>query len=388
MCSLISEAKLYALVEQIYAAAQSPSEWQHVLDGIAAAVPKTSAAVLIRSQSAERGLHIVHANFPPGAIDDYMTHHADSSPWTCIFRNVATGEPFATEDHVPLSTIKHSLFYTHFLTRYAIGGGFGVKLWDRLDGRATFMVTCPFDSIEPLKLGMLEIIAKLAPHLQRSLATRWALRRERAKGLEDGLMGQVDPVFILNNRREVIFLNSAACAARDAGIVHVDSVSRQFRLQSRADNATLEALFEAPAGEFATEAAKPRRLMAFSIAGTANPNALELMALPAAVDSAVQDFFGDTSREPRTLLTLRLRAGHRSPRVEDIRAVLGLSPREADVALGLAEGHSPEELAKNLRVTVDTVRWHLKNIYYHVGCSSQSELVRTVLSLVGPARVD
>jgi DNA-binding CsgD family transcriptional regulator len=387
MSNLIASDKLYELIEIIYAAAKTPNEWQNFLAKFEEVVPGTSVAILIRSLSSERGVHAIHHNFRNGAIEEYLKSHAETAPWISIAKEIECGVAFSTEDHVPLSSIMKTAFYKDFLKPFGIGGGFGVKLWDRSDGRAVFIATCTHDRIAGLKPMMLALINALTPHLQRVVALRWALRRERAKGLEEGLVRQVNPVFVLNCRRQVLFMNSAALRAHSEGIVEVDKANRTFRLISKNDNAALDRLIEAGRPVAGRSRGHARQLMSFSISGAPNPNALELLMLPAALEEPPQDIFSDATKEPQMLIVLRLRGRVQPPSVEDIRAILSLSPREAEVALGLANGHYPEELAKVLDVSVDTVRWHLKNIYQRVGCSSQAELVRVVLSLVGPAQL-
>ena len=64
-----------------------------------------------------------------------------------------------------------------------------------------------------------------------------------------------------------------------------------------------------------------------------------------------------------------------------VSAVLGLTPAESRVAVGLAEGRSVDEMAGATGNTKDAVYWHLKRIYRKLSISRQAELVRLVLSL-------
>ncbi len=51
-----------------------------------------------------------------------------------------------------------------------------------------------------------------------------------------------------------------------------------------------------------------------------------------------------------------------------------LTDRESEVAQLLVQGRSYKEIADNLSITLETVRWHIKNIYPKVGVHSRSEL--------------
>lgn len=56
-----------------------------------------------------------------------------------------------------------------------------------------------------------------------------------------------------------------------------------------------------------------------------------------------------------------------------------LTPREREVLNGLAGGNSYLALAKNLNISADTVRFHIRNIYRKLQAHSQSEAVAKAL---------
>ena len=66
-------------------------------------------------------------------------------------------------------------------------------------------------------------------------------------------------------------------------------------------------------------------------------------------------------------------------RVAAVRAQ-GLTATETRVAMRLADGLRPREIASELGVSVETIRSHLKHAYGKAGVHRQSELVRFVLS--------
>jgi DNA-binding CsgD family transcriptional regulator len=397
MRTVLAEERFYELVELIYAAAQAPDQWQTFVSAFAEAVPGTSAALMVRSAVAEGGVFMVHAMFSPGAIPEFLRNHADSSPWITVLRSVETGVPFATEDHVPLASIRSTEFYRELLKPHRIAGGFGVKLWDRVDGRAMFIATCGEDLLVPMKIKLLPVIERLTPHLQRSLALCWALRRERARGLEEGLARQADAVFVLNKRREVVFTNAAGRKALEEKVVKLNSSTQRLRLSSAKDSAAFDHLVDlvsasAPLRGTASRAqqhvvSKQRRIMTFTAPGASGPNLLEILPLPSAEASPAESIFLDKLKEPHVLVTVRRRGGLSAPSIEDIRIALNLSQKEAEVTLAIVEGRSIEEFATSRQVSVDTVRWHLKNIYRRTDCSSQADLLRLVLSLVGRANL-
>ncbi len=66
-----------------------------------------------------------------------------------------------------------------------------------------------------------------------------------------------------------------------------------------------------------------------------------------------------------------------APRRLDLEA---LSPRERQVASLLRAGRADPWIARRLRVSVATVRWHLTNVYRKAGLSGRAELRTAVLA--------
>ena len=64
-----------------------------------------------------------------------------------------------------------------------------------------------------------------------------------------------------------------------------------------------------------------------------------------------------------------------------VAAALGLTPRESQVAVWLAEGKSVDEMALTTGHTKGAIYWHLKQIYQKHHISRQADLVRLVLSI-------
>ena len=64
-----------------------------------------------------------------------------------------------------------------------------------------------------------------------------------------------------------------------------------------------------------------------------------------------------------------------------LRTFFGLSRAEAELAVLLADGHSPAEIAERRGVSLATVRVQLRNIASKLGCNRQSDVVRAVTSM-------
>jgi DNA-binding CsgD family transcriptional regulator len=72
-----------------------------------------------------------------------------------------------------------------------------------------------------------------------------------------------------------------------------------------------------------------------------------------------------------------------APRLDPLIVSLafGLTPAEADVAMSIAEGDSPDEVARRRGVNVVTIRAQLRTIYAKLGVQRLPEMVRMILEL-------
>lgn len=77
---------------------------------------------------------------------------------------------------------------------------------------------------------------------------------------------------------------------------------------------------------------------------------------------------------------------HPSPTIRHLQLAFELTRREAEVAILLAEGMNPKAISTSLRVSVETVRSHIKRSLLKAGAHSQADLVARVLRSVQPIR--
>ncbi len=86
----------------------------------------------------------------------------------------------------------------------------------------------------------------------------------------------------------------------------------------------------------------------------------------------------DGSGAGRMLVRVSLPDLH-GPRLAFLRDRFSLTEAECRVAVEVAEGHKTAEVARRLRVSIHTVRRHLKEIFPKVGVHTQAALVRALL---------
>ena len=90
---------------------------------------------------------------------------------------------------------------------------------------------------------------------------------------------------------------------------------------------------------------------------------------------------------PWQVAALVLVVDHAPTRIDPafVETVLGLTPAESQIAVLLAEGRTPRDIAAMTGRKERTVRWHVQQVFEKRGISCQVDLVRQVLSLASPS---
>lgn len=91
--------------------------------------------------------------------------------------------------------------------------------------------------------------------------------------------------------------------------------------------------------------------------------------------------FARDTRRLALLLVGQRGDGEAMPSQDDLRQLFDLTPAESKVAIMLCAGRAPKEIARDLQVSVATVRSHLASLLAKTGTSRQVQLVRLMMSL-------
>lgn len=105
--------------------------------------------------------------------------------------------------------------------------------------------------------------------------------------------------------------------------------------------------------------------------------------LPGAAGRSAPPWAGSVVTFGRVTVALLILKDVPSARTDPVKVgrALGLTPRQAQIALWISDGVSTREIATRGAMTLTTVRRHLEAIFVRVGCHSRAELVARVLSI-------
>lgn len=205
--------------------------------------------------------------------------------------------------------------------------------------------------------GAVDILDHLRPHLARAVQLSTRLVSERRLGAINALEVVGSGAALLDRRGHV--QNANQLFERALG----DQVGRNTRLKLR-DPGADRLLSDALEG-LATH--RRGRSLPFPNSDRSGSAVMHLMPIA----GAARDIFTDSA----TIVVIADPRRRTLPDHALLQAMFDLTPTEARIARQLTEGSSPTSIATASRLSVNTVRSHLKQIYLKTGSTRQASLV-------------
>ena len=287
-------------------------------------------------------------------------------------RKLPEGRLVKIKDLYTAEELKYSRAYNEVLLRGKYQNGLSVLLDGQGGANMSWVLADPIAS-EGWESSETRLVRRLLPHIRQFVRVRQALMRADAR--------DTTATALLDNRR--------------IGILHLDRRGRILEVNDRAQgilrhgdglsdrDGTLRALL--PGDQQHLE-----RLLGAALPTSGAAPASGWMrvrrssVLPPLVVHVIpvgvpQPDYG--ARQVAVLVLIVEPGRHQRIDPERVGMVLGLTPRESQVAAWLAEGRSVEEMARATGHTRGAIYWHLKQTYQKLHLSRQVDLVRLVLSI-------
>ena len=263
-----------------------------------------------------------------------------------------------------------SATWNEILPRAGTRNGLNVRLRGLHGLRVTWVLADPVAA--DWETARIRTIRRLLPHLGNFVHVRQALAAAEALGsslirlLDNARLG----VIHLDRRGRIVEANDCArhLLRQDSGLWEQDGVLRARLPES---DARLRRLLAAALPTLGGRAAGGAML----VGNAALVPQLTLHVHPAPVR---QMDFGAPGAGALVLID---RLDRHPLDAEQVGSVLGLTPAESRVAVGLAEGRTVPDIAAASGRAASTVRIHLKRIHRKLGVSRRADLVRLVLSV-------
>ena len=350
------------LVSGIYTAALDPQAWRSALADVNRAFDGTGVALMIPGAA-----RWYNSTLPDEAGLSYRQYFHRSDR---VASATECGQVGLVRTGTELMPLVRDSEFSDWLRPYDIDDALVVRLTGAT--RPACMIaaapgrTEPFDTPERTSL-----FNGLIPHLQQALRTQ--TRIGELSAANNGLASALDTVghgtVIIDANLRVIDVNTAAEAVlasddglcvRESGLAAINPMTD--RLLQRA---LRDALDDDGSG------ARGGRTLICERPSGRTPFRIDVVPLPDPSDT--------TTADRLRALVLVVDPGPGDDAAA-LRRRYGLTDAEAEVALRIAHGSTPSQIAEHLTVSTTTVRKHLQHVFDKTDTHSQAELVRLLLS--------
>jgi DNA-binding CsgD family transcriptional regulator len=288
---------------------------------------------------------------------------------------VITDTDTATEDEFRASQIYQDLFSTMDVGRFCSG----VIFDQSTDGiPATVLTTHRSFSAPPFSPQDRNWLNMLLPHLSRSLGLMY--RINSAQLLKNSMLSALDElplgVMLLNTFGQLMHANTAAqrVLSREDGL----TVTTQGQLEALPHCAGQPRLSHWLRTQSSLAAPD---VLHFSDAFLAKRTLGEQVYCIQCCPVNHANLWQMQGQSVTCVVFVSNPSALVLPSADRLKGLYGLTPSETKVTHALANGLSNKEAAKVLQTSPDTVRTQVKSIYQKIRVHSQSDLVRTILTL-------
>ncbi len=370
---MASAAALSSLIALIYDAALNPERWPDVLRAFADATAATCAALLHHDVRDPRGTVASSHQLDPEAERRYAEHFGSIDPWVSSASHrglLLPGVVHIGEELVSRQDLARTEYYNDLARPFGITRVLSSVIRRDAAATASISVLRP-DAQEPFGPRERELMQHLLPHLRRALEVH-----RRVVGLEmmKNAIGDVldrlpNGVILARHDGSIAALNRAAESILKSHDGLADS-SRGLVVANGAEHDRFHALIRAAARTSAGRGTASGGVLAISRPSLRRPYA----ALVTPVRVPPLPPFENERAIAAVFVTDPEQAGRTDERIA--RSLWGLTTAEAQIAEALTSGRSIREIADARSITLNTARWHLKQILSKTQTHTQSELAR------------
>ncbi len=373
---------LFEIIEKIYQAAAEPEEWVSLCSELRELFGTNTAMLLQHDPRTGKANFLfdslrVSYKEPTAAAASYQQYYIKKSTLVAPMLRLRPGEVLTDHGNEHTAAYLASEAYNDFFMPNGIARSMVMPI-DKPQGEVRYISFRRDAAAGFFDVDQQAILQRLHPHLERAFRVTDELAQARA--LREAFEASLDQIpggiALLDRGGRVLFMNSAAerilnegdgmRLLRDGSLVfdRPDDNERYRKLLASAlgtDDGGLENGF---GGAMAVGRPSLRR-----------PYGVQVAPLP---DESGERKFVRGANRPAAMVVVKDPEHDQALRAADVAAVMGLTRREAELAVALAEGLSVPDIADKLGITEGTARYYIKQILQKTETSRQSELVGAV----------
>lgn len=366
------------LIQHIYDAALDANKWEHTLGAIVQALDGRSGNLFVVNTNTNAVGFQVHWGLGEEWLRAYKEHFAAVDPWNEILSGRPLGMVALTHRVLPDNALSKTEFHADFLRHQGIFyacGGFFARFGEvsAMFGAHRPRDAAPFGAKDAL------LIEQLFPHLRRAFQIQQRLEmQEQPTPAEHAALERLPfGVFLIDGRQQVVFMNGRA----ENLIRKQSGIALRGRRLACTDSAQSERLGQLLQGAVATGACHGTAaggMLAVRTSSDAPPIGVLVSPLPTS-----NRLLGESSARIRAIVFVKDSTEPLRLPNAALRTLYGLTPTQALLLQRLAQDFDLYGAAEQLRMSRETARRHLKEIFRRTGTKKQSELLTLVTT--GPA---
>ena len=369
------EAVLETLIQRIYEAAVGTAGWVSFLVCLAGTLESGFPTLYFVDDANRQGSLAVSVGMDQKSLRAYAEYYHERNVW---IRGAATrgllrpGIVRSSNDMCRRKVLLSSEWYADFCQPHNFAQGLAATL---LQERTTTSNVAVFaDAGRPAYSHEdVALLKALVPHLQRGLKMHGHLAASQARGqaFEAVLDGLSTPVLLVTTESTVLFMNAAAeriVRSSDGLVVQHGSLGAWLP----GDTQSLRTLVTGAAQTSANQGRSSGGTVRISRPYGRDPLEVLISPLPSRRDDwllkqrpVAAIFVTDRSRVAIAEHPMRIR-------------LHGLTPTEAKVAMAICRGLTGKETCRELQISYNTLKTHLKHIYAKAHAKHRTDLVRVL----------
>ena len=388
-------AHLSELTHLIYGAALHPEQWSTVVGAIAVSLGSSKALLFTPYLAPQYGGFVFPFGFDEAAVQLWASTYIKHDIRAAQLRKkklLRDGVVVVDEDLIPQKQMLSSRMYQEYLRAQGLGRVcLGVVFAGAPDLPAVVLPVHrgPDDPFNQDDVAWMKL---LIPHVSRAMGVM--LRLETTRVQNASLLASFERlnfgVALLNDEMQVLHLNQAAqhVVQRGDGL----SLNMQQQFEGRTENAEssfqnvsswLESVRNMPLS------AQPHFLQGAMVlrangqeenASGHNQVAKKYYDMQCVPLPKTDTWFGQ-QQDARYVVFITDPHAVKLPGAARLHELYGLTATQAKVTCEFARGASYKNAAQRLRISEDTVRSHVKEIYRKTRVNRQADLVRLILSI-------
>jgi DNA-binding CsgD family transcriptional regulator len=370
-------SSLDRLIALSYRAARDPTGWHPLLTAVTTEFEATAVGFVFYSRDCTSSSVSIYCGIEEQAISEYAAHFASINDWMRHGGSkLRTGTVFANEELCPRDVLRRGEFYNDWVSRYDVAEGFGACLFAEA-GLSTGLTVLRSER-HPYGAAQRTLLTRLLPHLQcATLAHRTlAAAESRARAERQALDALPIGVVTVDANARVLMTNRYADAILRAND-GISAPASAITAATTAETAALRALIAAASAIHHRRGVDAPGVLRVSRPSLRRP--LVIQALPIA---AMADLHGDAAAAS-VILLITDPDGPAAGNEQLLREGWGLTPAEARAAALIASGMGTAAVAAMLKISIETLRRHIKRACRKTGTHGQADLVALVAR--GPA---